>query len=103
MYIIRGKYLKGINNIWASNPLSCLFYFTILVTSDVLMSIQTNHKAHNYIFNTACEMLTASQSYPEASVKKKIKMYKKSILHNEVFLRCVYIFSEGSVYCCDLH
>lgn len=58
MYIIRGKYLKGINNIWASNSLSCLFvllYEYSSLTSDVLMSIQTNHKAHNYIFNTGCE------------------------------------------------
>lgn len=40
------------------------------LTSDVLTSIQIKHKAHNYIFNTDCEMLTASQSCPEATMSE---------------------------------
>lgn len=80
-----------------------LFVLLYKLTFDALMSIQTNHKAHNYIFNTGCEMLTKLLKAILRHLSKNKKIKTKSILHNEVFLRCLYIFPEGSVYCCDLH
>lgn len=73
-----------------------LLYDFTSFTSDV----DTNHKAHNYIFNISCEILTASQSHPEASV---IKCIKRNPYYIMKFSSDVCIFFLKALCIADLH